>query len=123
MKDDLRALEELFIEDKPYNRKVQSRHVIEVIYGFGNASGAGFGSSFKVKGKVKYRLGRWGKDMNSSLSDYRELSNLVESLEDLNKDGILEGCEVYILTDNSVAESAFYKGSSENRTLFELVLG
>jgi len=34
----------------------------------------------------------------------------------------LKGLEVFLFTDNVVAEGAFYKGTSSRRKLFELVL-
>lgn len=46
----------------------------------------------------------------------------MEALEDLDGNGVLEGCEAFVFTDNSVAESTFYKGSSANRTLFDSIL-
>ena len=37
------------------------------------------------------------------------------------REGKLRDCEIFLLTDNLVAETAFYKGSSSNETLFNLV--
>jgi hypothetical protein len=37
-------------------------------------------------------------------------------------DGRLRGAEVFLFTDNSTAESVFYKGNSSSKHLFELVL-
>ena len=37
-------------------------------------------------------------------------------------DGTLGGTELFLFMDNSTAESAFDKGSSSSRLLFELVL-
>ena len=34
----------------------------------------------------------------------------------------LEGSEIFIFTDNSTAEAAFFKGSSKSRVLLELIL-
>ena len=34
----------------------------------------------------------------------------------------LEGSEVFIFTDNSTAEAAYFKGSSKSKLLFELIL-
>ena len=50
-------------------------------FGFGDASGAGFGSSWSVKGSIKYRNGTWGPDMEVSSSNLRELKNLVDTLK------------------------------------------
>ena len=48
--------------------------------------------------------------------------NLVESLELQVRNGELCACEVFIFTDNSTAESVFYKGNSDSPKLFELIL-
>jgi hypothetical protein len=50
------------------------------------------------------------------------LYNLVARLEELVAEGKLDGCEVFIFTDNTTAEAAFYKGNSSSRHLYELVL-
>ena len=34
----------------------------------------------------------------------------------------MEGAEVFIFTDNTVAEAAFFKGNSPSRALFELII-
>ena len=55
-------------------------------------------------------------------SNYRELCNLVDTLERLYIDGSLRGCELFLFTDNLVGEYTYYKGSSTSRMLFNLVL-
>jgi hypothetical protein len=57
--------------------------VVCATYGFGDASGDGFGAAILLPdGKIYYRHGvwDWGISIDNSLS-YRELRNLVESLE------------------------------------------
>ncbi len=93
------------------------------LYGFADASGQGFGSTFALpNGDVMYRYGVWGRDADNTSSNYRELRNLVESLEDAYQDTRLQNCEIFLFTDNSTAEGAYYKGNSPSRLLFELVL-
>ena len=46
----------------------------------------------------------------------------MESLEDIVEEQNLGGVEIYVFTDNSTAEAAFYKGSSSVKTLFNLIL-
>jgi hypothetical protein len=48
--------------------------------------------------------------------------NLVVRLEELVENRTLQGAEVFIFTDNSTAESVFYKGNSSSKMLFELML-
>eukprot|EP00979_Chaetoceros_neogracilis_P000995 scaffold191_cov273-Chaetoceros_neogracile.AAC.10 len=41
---------------------------------------------------------------------------------ELSNDGDLDGVEIFLFTDNSVSEAAFFNGSSKSRKLFELIL-
>lgn len=119
---DLDALLAFATHDYAPTRIVRPRGQIRVCYGFGDASGSGLGSSFKLKSGLRIRFGVWGSDEDDKSSNFRELRNLVEALEDLWVQGELVGVEVFIFTDNSTAERAFYKGSSSSRLLFELIL-
>ena len=60
--------------------------------------------------------------MGNNSSNYRELRNLTDTLEAMADDGELKGTEWFVFTDNSTAESAYAKGSSSSKLLFELVL-
>ena len=60
LKDDLRALAELTESVTPPLRLVRPRSVCSVRYGFGDASGSGFGSTFSSPGVILYRHGVWG---------------------------------------------------------------
>ena len=122
--DDLHALEKFFSADKPCWRFVRGREVMVAEYGFGDASGAGYGSSYATQNGIQYRFGTWSSDLGGESSNFRELRNLVDSLYDkveIDRRRV-RGLEVFLFTDNSVAEGAFYKGTSSSRKLFELVL-
>jgi len=119
LRDDLRALREFFAAREPPSRYIQGSRVVSLIYGFGDASGAGFGSSFQTADGVHYRYSIWGDDLAHYFSNYREAFNLLEGLEhQVASMNFL----LFLFTDNAVAEGAFYKGSSPSRQLFELVL-
>jgi hypothetical protein len=60
--------------------------------------------------------------MREESSNFRELRNLVEMIESLVSKGTLAGHELFMFTDNSTAESAFFKGTSSSEKLFDLVL-
>jgi hypothetical protein len=141
LRDDLSALREFFAAREPPSRYIRGSRVVSLIYGFGDASGAGFGSSFQTADGVHYRYGIWGDDLAHYSSNYREAFNLLEGLEhqvasmnflhfeslvyslaDALHWGELVHTEIFLFTDNAVAEGAFYKGSSPSRQLFELVL-
>lgn len=129
---DLWALSQLMDSEKPPKRRIRSRKVIEVFYGFGDASAEGActtlqrvgkpGVEFEKDGKIYYRYGHWCTRVSEESSNYRELLNLVETLEIQVREGKLYEAEVFLFTDNSTAEGVFYKGNSTSKKLFELVV-
>jgi hypothetical protein len=122
LKEDIEALERLTSDDLPPALAVRCRGVAAVFYGFGDASGKAFGSTFQVDDFIRYRYGQWCSAIQEESSNYRELGNLVSALGEAVEDGTLKECEVFLFTDNSTAEGAYYKGNSPSRKLFELVL-
>ena len=46
----------------------------------------------------------------------------MDTLELMGSKGDLNGVEMFLFTDNSTAESAFYSGGSSSETLFQLIL-
>ena len=88
----------------------------------GDASGNGFGGVLQIGNTINFQYGQWSSEISEKSSNYRELRNLVETLEGLYLKMKLSNCEVCLLTDNIVADYAFYKGSSSSRRLFELIL-
>ena len=119
---DVKALSDLFASSTPAERLVRGNAVSTARFGFGDASGAGFGSSWAVRGTIQYRFGTWGPSMENSSSNLRELKNLVDTLKTMAARGELKGIEMFLFTDNSTAESAFYTGGSSSETLFNLIL-
>lgn len=122
LEDDVNCLISLFDSDLPKVRHVRSKYISLVLYGFSDASGSGFGSTITTNKGLKIRHGIWGNDSNSMSSNYKGLCNIVDTIESEVKSGLLNGTEMFIFTDNMVAESCFYKGTSHSRTLFNLVL-
>ena len=122
LKWDLEALCNLFEGDVPVRRKVRPRQRAVAIYGFGDASGKGFGSSFVIGEELIFRHGQWATTVEVESSNYRELSNLVLAVEEAGRDGHLSDCELFLFTDNTTAEGCYYRGTSNSRKLFELVL-
>ena len=124
-KDDVKALVRLTDQEHPPKILARPTSGAKVAMIFADASGEGFGSSLWIYGgsTVDTEHGLWTREYGSRSSNFRELYNLVLRLERLVQDGKLpEGTEVFMFTDNSTAESAFYKGTSSSRLLFELVL-
>jgi hypothetical protein len=57
-------------------------------------------------------------------SNFREAANLVIRLKRMLKSGELKkGTEVFVFTDNQVAESTYFRGSAKNSKLHQLILG
>jgi hypothetical protein len=122
-KRDLEALLHLAGDANPAVRRIRSGRTKMVVYGFGDASAAGFGATVDRPGRGLFgRFGIWGKDAEDGSSNYRELRNLVETVEEEAAEGYLEGGELWIFTDNSTAESCVHKGGSTSAVLHELVV-
>jgi hypothetical protein len=122
LKDDLAMLSELMSDVEPPLRMVRTKKISVAIYGFVDASGVGFGSSMETPGGLAFRYGLWGRDADDTSSNYKELRNLVEAVEEGVTSGELQNSELFIFTDNLTAEGAYYKGNTGSRLLFELVL-
>ena len=107
----------------PVHCLVRGMKVKKIVLFFCDASGAGFGSTWETdNGTIRYRYGLWGEDMKDSSSNLRELLNLVDILEKMKEEGELCSTEIYVFTNNSTAELAFFKGTSKSLKLHDLVL-
>ena len=60
--------------------------------------------------------------MKEESSNYRELCNLVETIESLYSEGKLRDCEIFLFIDNIVANYAYDKSLSSCKALYDLVL-
>ena len=119
---DLLALRALFKADTPQLRLIRGLAICYALFGFGDASGGGFGSSWEVKQGTAYRYGTWSRSMDGESSNLRELTNLVDTLKEMADQDELKGKEIFLFTDNSTSEAAYYSGSSSSEKLFDLVL-
>jgi hypothetical protein len=122
LKSDVEALLELFRSDEPPIRWVRGRKISKAVYSFADASGAGYGQSLSLDNVILYPHGIWDETTMSQSSNFRELSNLVHTLEEGVKSGTLLHTKVWIFTDNTTAEGVFWKGHSPNPLLNELAL-
>ena len=93
-----------------------------LIYGFVDASGSGFGSTLEKQDKIHYRIGTWSSSEKENSSNWREFENLVYTVEEAGRKGMLTGSTVLLATENSVVEAALYKGNSSSEKLFDLVV-
>mmetsp|Transcript_5647 Transcript_5647/g.8673 ORF Transcript_5647/g.8673 Transcript_5647/m.8673 type:complete len:242 (+) Transcript_5647:1148-1873(+) len=116
------ALNRLFKGDKPPRREIRCKNSSNFFYGFGDASGTSFGSTFEKRGFVEFEYGQWCSQSSEGSLNWRELKNVVEAIKGFVKRHRLVGSEIFLFTDNSSAEAAFWKGSSTLEKLFDLVL-
>jgi hypothetical protein len=136
LRSDIRSLIELTSSITPPHRKVRMSKQARVMYGFGDASKQGFGTTIEFPDKqIYWKHGQWRSEIDveqstivgstitkERSSNYRELKNLVEALEESFNKGWLDDREIFMFTDNSTAESAYFKGTSSSELLFALVL-
>jgi sulfur relay (sulfurtransferase) complex TusBCD TusD component (DsrE family) len=87
-------------------RRYRCTSSVTVTYGFGDASGRGFGATLHVNGNIYMKMD----------------SNLALALERLLRENKMTGSKIFIFTDNATAEAAFWKSTSASERLFELVL-
>ena len=119
---DVEALSVIFSPEIVPVVGVRSRHVITVVYGFGDASGTGLGATFTCGSGLTFRIGVWGTKEDPESSNWKEFTNVVESLEEEGEEGNLNHAEVFMFTDNSTVESCVSRGSSSSPKLLSLVV-
>jgi hypothetical protein len=134
---DLACLLELTNTSDPPRRHIRMKTTGKVLYGFGDASKLGFGTTIELPDKQMFwRYGQWRLDEEQEMnaadtgvslieersSNYRELRNLVEAIKHAFDKGWLDDRELLMFTDNSTAEAAYFKGTSSSELLFNLVL-
>jgi hypothetical protein len=134
--EDIKALLKLSDFELPPLRVVRPSRVIQVYYGFGDASGKQFGatilddhsskSGLLQEGEnehgVRFRIGLWTATKERESSNYKELCNLVNTVSVKARAGRLGNCEFFLFTDNTTAEGCFYRGTSKSKLLHSLVL-
>ena len=122
LKSDLTAFSVLLAKGEPYRVPTRVKKNGWVGYGMSDASRDGFGAAFYIDGAFFFRYEQWASSISEESSNYRELRDLVEALEKDAREVKLTDCEVFLLTDNLVAEHFFFKGSPSSETLLKLVL-
>ena len=122
-KGDVWAISSLLDPALPPVVNLWSKGIVTVIYGFGDASGSGLGSTFSTCGTgFTYRIGVWGADDASQTSNWKEFCNIVTALEDEARAGNLSHSEIIMFTDNSTVESCCTRGTSSSQKLLDLVI-
>ena len=122
MREDFDVMDDFFSAESPPVMLLRCRKVLYILYGFADASGSGFGSSFQLPTGLSLRIGTWGKDDEGKSSNWREFENVVEALEDQAAKGELADAVVYLATDNSTVEACAANGTSSSPLLHSLVV-
>ena len=71
---------------------------------------------------ILYESSTWVEDWREESLNFREADNLVRRLEELVSQGLVNGCEVFMFTDNSTFQSTYYKDYSTSRKLSGIIL-
>ena len=121
LRGDLEALRLLFGSPSVPEVCIRSRNVMTIVYGFGDASGTGLGATFTCGSGFNFQIGVWGAEEDPESSNWKEFTNIVESLEEEAELGHLVDSEVFMFTDNSTVEACAAKGSSSSPKLLGLV--
>ncbi len=120
--EDIRILAQFVEGDAPDIQRKRVSRLAVALYLIGDASGSGFGSALWDDEGVAYEAGNWKEHWKTESSNYREASNLTARIEKMGEEGKLEDTELFVFTDNSSYEGAFYKGHSKTSAkLTELV--
>jgi hypothetical protein len=85
--DDLEFLTQFFASACPPKVMIRASTLFMVVYGFGDTSGKGFGSTFTVPNGISYRIGVWRPEESAESSSWKEFTNVVESLEEEAESG------------------------------------
>jgi len=113
---DLSCLQELTSSAEPPKQLYRADRQA-AFFVIGNASGKGKGNAVVEQYGVDYESGAWNLEWREKSSNCREAKNLTDRLERLVADGALRNHEVFLITDTSAFEGAFYKGHSPSRKL------
>ena len=119
---DLRDLLNLFEAETPPVRVVRADSKCEVVYGFGDASATGFASTWSEEEGTSFVYGQWCSEVVEKSSNFRELTNLVKTIKKRVKEGKLGNCELFVFTDNTTAEAAFWNGNSTSEALLDAIV-
>ena len=74
-----------------------------------------------ISDDLHFQYGNWLSEDSDTSSNYRELTNLVVTRDQLFEQVELTGGELFLLKDNSAAESVYHRGTLSNKFLFKLI--
>ena len=113
---------------------VRPAQVVQVYYGFGYALGKQFGATMsesygcnrrlsedvKVGGGIRFRVGLWTVEEEEESSNYKELKNLVDTVEGEATGGRLRDCNFFCLQITPLQRVVFIEGTQNLGTCMPL---
>jgi hypothetical protein len=117
---DVACLLELTVSREPPMQLYRAKHVM-AFFVIGDASGSGKGVAVVEQYGVEYEAGPWKMQWRKESSNVREAENLTDHIERLGIDTALADHEVFVMTDNTAFEGAYYKGHSPSAKLNNIV--
>ena len=121
MRRDVKAMVELTNTKEPPREAVRATKSLLALYLPGDASGTGLGTAIYSEKGILYKSAMWETTYAHESSNFREAYNLTRELIGLIKEGQMEGREVFLITDNMVFESCYYKGYSDSPKLTDII--
>ena len=64
-------------------------------YGFGDASGMGFGHTLCIGGVIRSEFGKWNSTIEEKYSNYKELRYLVNAVKATMEENVFDGIELF----------------------------
>jgi hypothetical protein len=117
------ALMKLFSGDTPRVVPIRPEHKDDIRYFIGDASAEGFGAITQYPDlSLEVREGLWEEEFAAGGSNLREMANQVNNLKRDIQEGKHDGCEVWMVLDNSTWSAVWTKGMSSVPHLFYLAL-
>jgi hypothetical protein len=120
LRRDVACLLDLTGSHHPPRQLYQAKHVM-AFFIIEDASGSGKGVAVGEQYGVDYESGPWRMKWRKESSNVREAENLTDRVERLVTDKQLFEHEVFIMTDNTAFEGAYYKGHSPSKKLNDIV--
>ena len=117
---DLECLVKLTDTSEPPRQLYRARRQL-AFFVVGDARSKGKGNAIIEQYGVDYELGAWNLEWQEKSFNCREAENLTDQLTRLVASGLLHDHEVFLITDNSSFEGAYYKGHSPSKHLSEIV--
>ena len=117
---DMACLLELTELPEPPKQLYRAKHVMGFFI-IGDASGLGKGVAVVEQCGVEYEAGPWKMQWRKESSNVREAKNLTNRIKRLGSNMVLTNHEVFVMTNNTAFEVAYYKEHPPNAKLNNII--